>query len=357
MFTLTTFTALRPDLAWPEWQTISKILLMTFLTMLLVDSVQRPRVLLLVIACSLGFYGFKGGLFVAMGNTGRIWGPEGSFIADNNGLGLALNMTLPILFFVARGEPNKKLRWFLQATFFLSILAILFTYSRGAFLGLAVVVGYLFFSVQVRTKVVMICVLLVGVPAILTVLPDQWFSRMGTLQEVDQDGSALSRLDAWKTAYRLALDYPLTGGGFQIIDDTLIYAQYNPTAVDHDAGVHSVYFELIGENGFVTFGLFVALMISSVLSLRRIRRRLRQKDPDGLANYSHALEISIVAYAVSGAFLEKASFDLIYHVLAMVIVLKALVAESLRQTASQQENAPTSSPRPAMAPRRSLRRV
>jgi probable O-glycosylation ligase (exosortase A-associated) len=285
-----------------------------------------------VIALSIGFYGFKGGLWIAIGNTGRIWGPPGSFIADNNGLGLALNMVLPLLFFLARDEPNKKLRRLLQATFFLSILSILFTYSRGAFLGISVVMAYLFFSVQVRTKIAMICLVLVGVPVVLTILPDTWFSRMGTFQSIDEDVSAMSRVDAWHTAYNLALDHPLTGGGFQIIDDSEIYPRYSPSGSDAQ-GVHSIYFEVIGENGFITFAVFVALMVSSILSMRGLRRRLRGRDPDGLSNYSHALEISVAAFAVSGAFLEKAGFDLFYHVLALVIVLRALASEAVLEQA------------------------
>lgn len=345
MYTVTTIAALRPDLAWPEWHTINKILLMTVLTMLMVDSVPKLRILLLVIALSLGFYGFKGGLWIAMGNTGRIWGPQGSFIADNNGLGLALNMTLPMLFFLARGEPNRKLRIFLQVTFFFSVLSVLFTYSRGAFLGLSVVTAYLFFSVTMRTKIVMICVMLVAIPVIFAMLPDTWFSRMGTLQTFEEDRSAMSRIEAWTTAYRLALDRPLIGGGFQIIDDRLTHARYNPSARDYDSGVHSVYFELLAENGFVTFGLFLGLMISSIFSLRGMRRRLRGRDPQGLTNYSHALEISIAAYAISGAFLEKAGFDLLYHVLAMVIVLKVLAANSLReQSSAERAEAPKPAP-------------
>jgi len=47
------------------------------------------------------------------------------------------------------------------------------------------------------------------------------------------------------------------------------------------------------------------------------------------------LQVSLIAYAVSGAFLELASFDLYYHVIALAILLKRMMREKVR--ASQEE--------------------
>ena len=138
---LTTLYAWYPDEAWSDFKQFSKIILMTFVTMALVQDRLKLRYLLLVAAFSIGFYGLKGGAWsIATGGaSGMVLGPEGSFIGDNNGLALALNMTLPILFFLAREEQRIWLRKLLHAIFFLTILAVIFTYSRGGFLGLAVV--------------------------------------------------------------------------------------------------------------------------------------------------------------------------------------------------------------------------
>jgi probable O-glycosylation ligase (exosortase A-associated) len=332
MFILTTFFALRPDFAWPALFKISKILLMTFLTILLITDERKLRYLFLIIALSLGFYGLKGGIFsIARGGLSRVYGPEGSFIADNNAMGLALNMTLPFLFYLAKTERNWYLKRFLQVTFFSTIISVLFTYSRGALLGLVVVLGLLFLALKLRTK---IAVAMITIPLILVVMsqiPDIWFDRMDTIATYQEDSSALGRIEAWKASWRLALDRPLVGGGFNALYDPQIYLHYNPDITlmreghPDTQGAHSSYFEVLGENGFITFGIFVMLLASSIVSLRKVRRVSRENGQQRFCYYSNMLEVSLFGYAVSGAFLEFASFDLLYHVIACVILLKVLL--------------------------------
>ena len=73
---------------------------------------------------------------ILTGGSFRLYGPRGSTVFDNNDLGLALNMTVPMFFFLARTATNrrmKQLMWFLFAA---TIPAVFFTYSRGALIGL-----------------------------------------------------------------------------------------------------------------------------------------------------------------------------------------------------------------------------
>jgi len=79
-FTLTTIFALYPEPGWVAWQTVSKILLASMLTVPLFQDRDRLRALLLVIALPIGFCGFKGGVFVILsGGAARVLGPEGTF--------------------------------------------------------------------------------------------------------------------------------------------------------------------------------------------------------------------------------------------------------------------------------------
>ncbi len=338
LFTISTIFALYPELAWPEWSKISKILIFSFLIIILVDTEQKLRGFLLVTALSFGFYGFKGGLFSTLtGGNFRVWGPEGTFIADNNAMGLALNMTLPILWYLGITEKNKYLRHALFLTFTLSLLAVIFTYSRGAFLGLAVVLLSIIMSLKFRSKMIIGVALFFLLPAAISQIPDQWFDRMNTIQTYDEDASAVSRLASWTTAYNVALDYPLTGGGFQVIDKNEIHYMYGEEKYRgaHVSGVHSIYLEVLGENGFVTFIVFVSLIFFTVMKMKKTRKLYKNKKIDNLFYYSHIPQISILAYAVSGAFLELASFDLFYTMVSLGIVINVLVVNNLK---SEQEN-------------------
>ncbi len=341
MFLVTTVFAIRPDLAWTELGDVSKVLLMTLPIPLLVHKEMQLRLLLLVTALSIGFYGLKGGIWgLLRGEQGMVWGPPNSSIADNTALGLALNMILPLLFLLALDEPRRWLKRLLQLTFVLSVVAILFTYSRGAFLGLVVVLSLIFVGLRLKTKLVVATLLLVTLPVVVSQLPDRWFERMETIETYENDTSAMRRIHAWTAAWRLAIDRPLVGGGFEIVNDPTTHRKYNPGTLKI-AGVHSVYFEILAENGFITLGVFVLLMLSTVASAVGVRRVARENNLTRHAHYAQMLMISICGYAVSGAFLEMASFDLYYQMLAMVVALKAIVTRELE---ARQNSGPAEQP-------------
>ena len=220
VFTVTTITALHPADAWPAWGKISKILLMTFLTVYLIDDEKKLRYLVLVIALSIGYYGFKGGVFAILtAGQSRIWGPPGSFIEDNNSLALALNMTIPLLYYLAEIEPRKWLRNFFMLTTLLCVLSVVFTYSRGGFLGLIVVLASITLAARMSRKLLIIGLGLIALPLAIASIPQAWQDRISTIGTYQEDGSALSRLEAWKAARNLAFDRPFFGGGFEVLND------------------------------------------------------------------------------------------------------------------------------------------
>src|SRR5262249_61137474 len=69
----------------------------------------------------------------------RVFGPDLSFFGDANGVGPALCMILPLLLYLSRDEKRPWLKRILQVTFGCSILSVIFTFSRGAYLRLALV--------------------------------------------------------------------------------------------------------------------------------------------------------------------------------------------------------------------------
>ena len=336
---VSTFYALRPDLAWPELERIAKIMLMAFLTMMLLDSEQKLRQLLFVIALSIGFFGFKGAIFsMATGGTHMVFGPPGSSMADNTAIALGMVMAIPILFFLAKSEKHPWLRRGLYVTFFLTCIAVLFTYSRGGALGLAVVVGLISLKLELKYKILAFVLAMLALPYAIQQVPDELIDRVESIQDFEEDGSAQARFGAWKTAWDIGVARPLVGGGFQIVDDIEIGSRFNPDFMPGQGGAHSIYFEILGENGFLALFLFLLLLVSTVLSSRKIRKTGRRSGLPDFMCYGAALEISIVAYAVSGAFLEFASFDLFYQLVAIVIAAKSMLRqkalnETLREPA------------------------
>ena len=108
---ITTLFALNHLDAMYEWDRTMKTMLMVFITLLVINTRERINALVWVIVVSLGFYGVKGGIFSLLtGGNYRIWGPENSFIEDNNSLALALVMTLPLMRYLQLSAKNKYIR-------------------------------------------------------------------------------------------------------------------------------------------------------------------------------------------------------------------------------------------------------
>jgi probable O-glycosylation ligase (exosortase A-associated) len=205
-----------------------------------------------------------------------------------------------------------------------------------------VVLALIFFHLGPIKKTVLVVIAVLALPIAVSQIPDRWFDKMETLETYEENESAMSRIAAWKAAWKLALDRPLVGGGFQITRDSRwMFETYNPDAIDdgYRTGVHSSYFEVMAENGLVTFFIWVALGISCWLSSIRMRRLARRYGFKEYQSYGYMIEGSLFAFGVSAAFLEFAMFDLLYSVVAIVIVTKTLLDEKINQFESSIETA------------------
>jgi probable O-glycosylation ligase (exosortase A-associated) len=325
-FLVTTLFAFYPDEAWIQFNKVSKILVGIFLSLFLLQDARKVRALIWVIALSIGFFGVKGGIFSIMtGAQNQVLGPRDSFISGNTEIGLALNMVIPLLIFLQREETRAWRRRMLMAAAILSIIASLGTYSRGALIGLAVVVPLVF--LKSRARLILLPLLAIAIVVLPSVMPRQWLERMGTIETYDQDVSANQRLNSWYVARELAKDYPIMGGGFRTFSRD-IYEAYMPgyKYAENALDAHSIYFQVLGEHGFTGRVLFVALIASTLLSLRRLIWKTR-RDPSQqwICNCAQMLEVSVLAYAVSGAFLSMSYFDLFYHQVVITVILKTLV--------------------------------
>ncbi|HEY7203372.1 MAG TPA: putative O-glycosylation ligase, exosortase A system-associated [Methylomirabilota bacterium] len=329
-FLVTTLFAFYPEDAWIQFNKVSKILVGIFLSLFLLQDARKLRALIWVIALSIGFFGVKGGIFSIMtGAQNQVLGPRDSFISGNTEIGLALNMVIPLLVFLQREETKLWRRRLLMASVILSIIASLGTYSRGALIGLAVVVPLVF--LKSRARLILLPLLALAIFILPSVMPTRWLERMGTIETYDQDVSANQRLNSWYVARELAKDYPVMGGGFRTFSRD-IYETYMPgyKYAENALDAHSIYFQVLGEHGFTGLALFVALIASTLLSLRRIIWKTRREpSQQWICNCAQMLEVSVLAYAVSGAFLSMSYFDLFYHQVVITVILKTLVKAPL----------------------------
>ena len=326
---VTTLFALIPADALFEWKRSMKIQLMVLITIMLMQSPHRIKLLVWVIVLSIGFFGVKGGIFAVLsGGNFRVWGPPGSFIEGNNPLALALMMILPLLFYLYQHTLNKWLRYGIIIAMPIIGLSILSSYSRGAFLAAIAVVAYL--VINSRKKVVLVPILAVLVVGGLSFMPDKYFNRINTINTYEEDGSAMGRINAWYYAFNLAKDRPVVGGGFSSFDPKLFYI-YAPEPEDfHDA--HSIYFEVLGEHGFVGLGIFLMLGVIALQYGRQVRKLTKERDDLKWAyDLSSMIQVSLIGYAVGGAFLGLAYFDLYYHLISLLLLTRMEVNKVIKK--------------------------
>ena len=301
------------DNSLPLWDRSMKIFLMLFVTMALLDTRQKLEVFIWAMVLSIGYFGLKGGLFtLATAGNYRVWGP-GGFIADNNALALALNLMIPMMRYLQLQSGKRWVRNLLLAAMAFSAIASVGTYSRGAVLGL-LCMAMLFFWRSDRKAVWGIGLVLFGI-LFFTFLPDQWWERMDTIRTYDQDASAQGRLNAWSTAWNIAKDR-VFGGGF-VVNIRWVFDRYAPNP-EQVLVAHSVYFQMLGEHGFIGLIIFLSVGFFAWRDASRLRR-MGLQDPrlKWAADLGGMVQVSMVGFAVSGAFLSLAYFDLPYNLMAV----------------------------------------
>lgn len=312
-FTLTTFWSPDfPDYAREQWVKVMKIYVGIFPTLWLINSRERLRWLVITIALSFGFIGLKGGIFaLATGFQHKVWGPSNTFYGGNNEIALALNMMLPLLILCAKEVQSKNIKIFFYVVFVFSIFSIISSWSRGGLITICAVLGAMI--IFGKRKWLSIPVLSLAIFFALPVLPEEWFSRMDTIKTYNESLSIQGRFEAWQYAVSRAEAHPIMGGGFETF-----------RGAAHDA--HSAYFEVLGEHGFIALLLWLLLLFGTMLALERLRRQAMISEGERwISNYSRAIQISLLGYAVGGTALGVAYWDIFYHLIAISVLLKVML--------------------------------
>ena len=298
-----------------------KTLVMVMVAILALNTEKDVKQLAWVIGLSLGFYGFKGGIFtITSGGTNHVLGPEGSYITDNNTLALALITALPIIYYLLLHATNKWLRLGRMAVTGLTIISVVGSYSRGALLGGGAMLLLLWLKSSHKFRIGFSLILVVV--AVYAIMPEQWFARMNSIDDYQQDASAMGRINAWYFAINVAKDN-FMGGGFKVFMPKM-FLLYAPNPLDYHVA-HSIYFQVLGDHGFIGLALFLLLMFLAWRSGTRIKKYCKDKfELKWAADLATMIQVSIVGYAVGGAFLSLPYYDLYYYLIALLVLLEKL---------------------------------
>jgi O-antigen ligase len=135
------------------------------------------------------------------------------------------------------------------------------------------------------------------------------------------DESSMGRLYAWQAAFRMALANPFSGVG---LDNFYFnYFFYSPHWDGKNHAVHSTWFQILGETGFIGFLLFICLLIGTFTLSYRLLSRLRSHEMKPMAE---GLWIGLITFCVSGTFLTQGTTWPLYILISLLIALDRLTS-------------------------------
>jgi probable O-glycosylation ligase (exosortase A-associated) len=314
----------------------------------------RAYVVVLFIVLAMGYYGASEGLrFIGSGGAHISQGDVR--LGDNNHFAVLVGASIPLMLYVLMYAQSRILKVLLLGLIVVTTLAVIATYSRGGMLTLA---GMgLLLILRSRKKVLGFVLVAALAITVVAVAPDAWMNRMSSVKSADSDSSFMGRVKAWKRSSQIALDRPLTGGGFQSVQSAAVFERYRgaqgllgwveTSMATYPAAAHSIYFECMGDMGFLGFTLFLMIMISPFVAFSRGKRLARRLGPGAqwAVDLLAMLTVGQFGYLMGGASISVAYFELAYLFVALSAAVVGILEAQVRALAPPPTRLPGFAPR------------
>ncbi len=341
--TATTTWAIVP-VAWIKWDTAFKTIVFSALLIQFISTkAQLEAVLLTIIAGSaaqIWSFGLKGlvtgggyeaQLGVVLGNAG---------LAESSTLSVFSASLIPFYWFFLQHSilihATKARRFLCWSAIAVTLSTIMATHARAGLLSLAVV-GFILLARTKKGIGILIVGLSFSVLAIPLIASSTWFQRMNTLSDVKKDNSAMERIAVWTWTIDYVKKHPL-GGGFNIDQTNSMTVE-----ADTDTGFvtvvgrafHSIYFEVLGEQGFPGLILYYGLVIYALIRLYRERKALIANNGDPwLSNFMFASLVSWLGFLIGAAFVGIAFMPYLFFFLVLSVSATKIASVESAITAS-----------------------
>ncbi len=273
---------------------------------------------------------------------GRLGGPMtptgGSMYLDENVFGMVFVMGLPFLYYLGLYANKLIVRFAFWALIPLGWHAVFLTASRGALLGVAVT---LFITViRSRRKLIGLAI----IPALILFYQWQGGSTMkdraDTINEYEEDRSAMTRLEAWEAAASMIVAHPIVGVGLASFMTAFpYYSEYVPRVA------HNSYLQLTAESGLLAGASYIIVLTIPFVVLWRRKQPLSTEDRDEyfLSLMSDAIIASLAGFAVCAFFLSIETLELFFYLCMIsnyLVVFRSGKQKSLEAPSGRQDAVP-----------------
>ncbi len=306
------------------WNSYSKAFIFYFISIILIRSKNQylgAVWLFTAIFAFLGLYGTK----AYISGAKYLCGIGGKFATDNIFFGMIMVIGLPFVFypFLTENKLNLRRKLCILTFFPATIMTIICTYSRGAFLGMIGVLIIMFLKANNKMKLLVLGCGLFLIPFLPFILPEEYRLRMSTISTYKEDGSAMERIEAWQAGFGMIRDYPLTGVGpdnFGLLSDL-----YNPQ-VDVGRVAHNAFIEMTAENGIPALIFFFLLIGISLLDLHDLRKKTKISNKNlWVIHHTHMLECAFYGYLICAMFISVEGMEVLYYLIGLTVMLKNII--------------------------------
>ncbi|GMM68930.1 putative O-glycosylation ligase, exosortase A system-associated [Alteromonas sp. MTD1] len=323
--TISTDMAQFQAVAWVKWDTAIKTVLMATLTMFAIKTKKQLESVLLVLVFSLSFFMLTAGIKTLFGGGGYgrvlITGVGNMGMAESSTLAAFSVLVIPFLMFFKKHITLMHFlrgkNWVWNAAILSCVAANIGTTARTGLVTLAGYIGYR--SLNKKFFIQGIVVFLFAVLCFQAFAPADWKNRMNTLTEVTDESSAMGRVVVWQWTIDYVKERPFFGGGFQsFLANRGQLINYNENFSFTVKAFHSIYFELLGEQGYGGLIIYLGLIFWAYNQNRKIEKN------DRLGEWSRDLgscmKSAIVIFCIGGAFVGIGYKPIIFQLVALTVV-------------------------------------
>ncbi|KQV50900.1 hypothetical protein ASC93_09475 [Massilia sp. Root335] len=334
--TFTTLISDFPTQAWGKWDWASKVLIFAVLIPYIFRSRIQIEAFILVFVFSASTILFSAGLKTILGGGGygtlAVMGTGNTGLSESSTLAVVCVMLIPLVMFLMRHTVifprNLLTRGLFLAIIVMALAAVVGTTARTGIIAVAVMC--LLSMLQSKKKLWWIAGLALAAVVILNLdlSATRWGNRMSTIETYNADSSAMGRIKVWQWTIEFVGKHPL-GGGFDAYLHNRILGvtsdgetQYLPEGQVGGKAFHSIYFEVLGEQGIVGFSMYALMVGLAMFKLIRLKRAW--KNDAGMAwisGLANALMTSIVVFLAGGSFVGIAYQPYIFYMLSLTVAI------------------------------------
>ncbi len=212
-----------------------------------------------------------------------------STLDNPNVLGQYLVLAAPVAFAVLWSIKGALKKFVFFVFFVIMCVCLIFTWSRAAWVGIVLAVGF-FLIIKDRRWAALCIVALLIMPF---VLPESIISRITSIGNF-KDSSTAYRVSVWVASLRMAKDFWISGIGLGSGAFERVYQNYALNGAGFALHSHNFYIQLVVEMGILGIILFLLIILSAYKQIISIKENTINK------NVAIAMGGALIGYLFQG---------------------------------------------------------